>query len=85
MSAICIYFPLAHTEGTQGAESVQRSMVSKFSGGRPGAIPITPPPPPPRVLSQDRSECTHTHTVEVGMNVSVSASTNGKCFDGISP
>ena len=60
MSAICIYFPLAHTEGTQGAESVQRSMVSKFSGGCPGAIPITPSPEFSARIAV--SAHTHTHT-----------------------
>ena len=57
------------------AESVQHSLESKFSGGRPGAIPITPSPE----FSARIAVSTHTHPHSGGGNVcvSVSASTQG--------
>ena len=70
------------------AESVLHSFVSKFSGGRPGAIPITPfPELTARIAVVHTHTHTHTHAVEGNecQCVSVSASTNGKCFDDISP
>ena len=46
------------------AESVQHSLVSKFSGGRPGAVPITPSPEFLVRISVSTHTHTHTHAVE---------------------